>query len=309
MGVWNWVRGSGTPPQVEAEDGDFVFDKTIDIAARNFIGMCSRSPNNRFTIAWVDGGPDQARTGRYLLLDGKAIVAEGTMPRPNDGKVADNGAFLLNDWGSPEILSGTLSAFAPDGRVLFTRRFAANLYDNALSPDGRYAVCQTANAPGEDGNRLTLFDLEAGREIVAFQPESGWAKSYEFYPEARRLRFLYHDGGAFDYGFDGTFIDRMRWLAFGLQKGDLLVIEKLIAEGGSKLPPTLAEQLLPATDIALRNLRADDGRSRARVLKSRGICLEAVAEVKHALACYDEALSLDPKVGVKRRADALRKVL
>jgi hypothetical protein len=160
MGMWNWITGSGAPPRVEAEDEDLFFGNTIHIAARDFIGMCSRSPNKRFTIAWVHGGPDQARTGRYLLLDGKAIVAEGNMPRPNDGKVADNGVFLLNDWRSLETLSGKVWAFAPDGRALMSRSFAANLYDNALSPDGRHAVCQTANAPGDDGNLLTLFDFQ-----------------------------------------------------------------------------------------------------------------------------------------------------
>lgn len=308
MGFWNWIKETDATPGDDGEGEDFGFGSTIHIAARDFIGVCSRSPNGRFTIAWVDGGPDQTRKGGYLLLDGKAIIAEGTMPRPNDGKVADNGVFLLNDWGSLESLSGTLWAFAPDGHALMSRSFAANLYDNALSTDGRYAICQTANAPGEDGN-LTLFDLEAGKQIGAFRPESGWAKAYEFYPDVRRVRLLYHDGGAFDYGFDGTFIDRMRWLAFGLQKGDILVIEKLIAEGGPKLMPALAEQVVPATAIALQNIRAEDIRVRARVLKSRGICLEAVADLTQALACYEEALRLDPKVGVKRRADTLRKVL
>jgi hypothetical protein len=163
--------------------------------------------------------------------------------------------------------------------------------------------------PGTDGNLLTLFDLVAGRAVVAFRPESGWAKAYEFHPESGRLRLVYHDGGAFDYAFDGSFVDRMRWLAFGLQNGDVLIIEKLISEAGGTPGPALAEQLLLATEIALRKLRSDDDSVRARVLKSRGICLEAVAELKQALACYNEALTLDPKVGVKRRADALRKVI
>jgi hypothetical protein len=308
MGIWNWIKGSGAPPPGDVEDENLFFGNTIHIAEHDFVGMCSRSPNKRFTLAWVDGGPDQASAGPYVLLEGRAIITEGTMPRPNDGKVADNGVFLLNEWGSLETLSGTLWAFAPDGHVLLSREFAANLYDNALSNDGRYAVCQTANAPGTDGNLLTLFDLVAGRAIVAFRPESGWAKAYEFHPKIGRLRLLYQDGGAFDYAFDGSFVDRMRWLAFGLQKGDTLMIEKLIGEVSGAPGPALAEQLLPATETALRKLRPDEDRVRARVLKSRGICLEAVAELQQALACYDEALTLDPKVGVKRRADALRRV-
>jgi len=309
MGMWNWLTGSGDAPLDDAADEDFAFGNTIHIPSHDFIGLCAKSPNNQFTLAWIDGGPDQSRTGRYLLLNGKRVVVDGAMARPNDGKVTDGGIFVLNDWGAVETLNGTFFAFGADGKMLVSRYFSANLYDNALSADGRFAVCQTANAPGSDGNLLTLFDLAAGKEIASFRPESGWAKDYAFFPERRRIRLIYHDGGAFDYGFDGAFVDRIQWLAFGLQQGNILTIEKLIAEADGQLSPELAAQLLPATETALAKLRADDPRARARVLKSRGICLEAVAELKQALACYDEALALDVKVGVKRRADSLRKVV
>jgi hypothetical protein len=71
------------------------------------------------------------------LLDQGKIIAEGRMPRPNDGKVADNGTFVLNGWGAVEALSGRLSAFARDGSVIFERSFQTNLYNNGLSNDGR----------------------------------------------------------------------------------------------------------------------------------------------------------------------------
>ncbi|AJA60650.1 tetratricopeptide repeat protein [Bradyrhizobium japonicum] len=309
MGMWNWLMGSKGAPHGDTAEDDFDFGNTIHIASHDFIGLRARSPNGRFTLAWADGGPDQSRTGRYLVLDGKRVIVEGRMPRPNDGAVTDVGVFILNDWGASETLNGTFHAFGADGKMLVSRHFMANLYNNGVSADGRFAVCQTANAPGADGNRLTVFDVEAGREIAGFQPESGWAKDYAFFPETRRIRLLYHDGGAFDYDFEGVFVDRMKWLAFGLSQGNIFVIETLIAEMDGKPSPGLAGQVLPATDVALGKLRPDDSRTRARLLRSRGTCLEALAELRQALACYDEALSLDPKVGVKRRADTLRKVV
>src|SRR6266852_5901740 len=114
MVMWDWLREAKASPQHDAGDGEGFFN-TIHIPSRDFVGLCARSPNKRFTLAWVDGGPDGARIGRYLLLDGKTVVAEGKMARPNDGKVADNGTFVLNDWGSLEALSGTFRACAPDG--------------------------------------------------------------------------------------------------------------------------------------------------------------------------------------------------
>jgi tetratricopeptide (TPR) repeat protein len=315
MGILNWLtdKGSAAPQQTPAADapvdGDDPFSSVIHIEALDFIGMCARSPSKRFTLAWVDGGPDQARAGRYLLLDGERLIVEGKMARPNDGKVTDTGLFILNDWGSMETLNGTFAAFGPDGRKLVSRKFSANLYNNGLSPDGRFAVCQTANAPGKDGNLLTLFDLQAGKPINAWQPESGWASYYEFPADSQTIRLGYRDRGAFAYGFDGTFLDRMKWLAAGLQNGDIFILEKILAESEDQPGPDLAAQLLAVIHVALAGLRKDDAKTRARLLKSRGICLEALAEVKQALAAYDEALTLDPKVGVKRRADQLRKVV
>jgi hypothetical protein len=309
MGMWNWLTGSKDAPRGDTTEEYFDFGNTIHIASHDFFGLRARSPSGRFTLAWADGGPDQSRVGRYLLLDGKRVIVDGRMPRPNDGAVTDGGVFILNDWGALETLSGTFHAFGADGKSLVSRYFAANLFNNGVAADGRFAACQTANAPGADGNLLTVFDLQAGRETACFQPESGWAKDYAFLPEKRRIRLLYHDGGAFDYDFDGAFVDRMKWLAFGLAQGNIFVIETLIAEMDGKPSPELARQVLPATDVALGKLRPDDGRTRARLLRSRGTCLEALAELKQALACYDEALSLDPRVGVKRKADALRKVV
>lgn len=307
--MWNWLTGSKDARRGDADEEDFDFGNTIHIASHDFIGLRARSPNGRFTLAWADSGLDQSRFGRYLLLDGKRVIVEGRMPRPNDGVVTDGGVFILNDWGGLETLSGTFHAFGADGNTLVSRHFMANLFNNGISADGRFAACQTANAPGADGNRLTVFDLEAGGEIGGFQPESGWAKDYAFFPETRRIRLLYDDGGAFDYDFGGAFVDRMKWLAFGLMQGNIFVIETLIAEMDGKPSPELASQVLPATELALGELRPDENRTRARLLRSRGTCLEALADLREALACYDEALSLDPKVGVKRRSDALRKVV
>jgi hypothetical protein len=311
MGLFGSLFGKKPAPEAHSPDAsdDSLFGDVIDIPSRNFTGMSAKSPNGRFVIAWCDGGPDQSRTGRYLLQDRGKIVAEGKMPRPNDGKVANNGVFILNDWGGVESLNGVFSAYRPDGSKIMARKFKANLYNNGLSPDGTGAVCQTANAPGDDGNLLTLFDLSAGKEIGAWRPESGWARSYEFPQDGQTLRLVYPERGSFAYARDGNFIDRMRWLAAGLAIGDIATVEQLLGETGNQPPPALAGQLLTALDVALASPANTWPKVRARIFKSRGLCLEAMAEVGKALQAYDEALALDPKIGVKRKADQLRKVV
>jgi hypothetical protein len=292
----------------DATDHGFLTD-IIVIRSRDFVGPSAKSPNGRYTLAWCDGGPNQSRKGRYFLLDRGRIVVEGGMPRPNDGRVVDSGVFILNDWGSIDTLSGTFAGFSPNGTVLFRRTFRANLFNNGLSEDGHFAVCQTANAPDDDGGSLYVFDLVAGTQIATWQPESGWANSYEFPEDGKTIRLCYRDRGAFAYSLDGTFIDRLKWLAAGLQVGDLGIVQTLLAETNNQPPPALVEQLLAAIDIALTSSTYNTPKWKALGFKLRGTCLEAIAEVGEALAAYDQALALDPKIGVKRKADQLRKVV
>src|ERR1700751_4224721 len=75
--------------------------KMLTIPALDFFGLYERSPNGRFRVAWRDGdgnrgGARQDGLGHYVLIDQDRVVARGRMERPNDGKVADNGNFILN---------------------------------------------------------------------------------------------------------------------------------------------------------------------------------------------------------------------
>jgi hypothetical protein len=171
----------------------------------------------------------------------------------------------------------------------------------------RWAACQTANAPHEDGGRLFIFDLEAGREIGAFQPESGWAKEYSFSPDGQTVTLGYHDGKRFAYRTDGAFLDRSVWLASGLRNGDLIIIERILSEAGGQASGDIIALLLPAIDRALMSERYKDPKSQARAYRLRGTCFDVAGDPTKAAAAYEEALARDAKVGVKRRLDQIRK--
>jgi tetratricopeptide (TPR) repeat protein len=72
---------------------------------------------------------------------------------------------------------------------------------------------------------------------------------------------------------------------------------------------SFTEQLLAAIEHALQAPAYDAPTWQARAWKLRGLCHEAIAEVSYALQAYERALALDPKVGVKRKVDQLRKLV
>jgi hypothetical protein len=325
MGILNWLRvtGSTTPQSSAGADiegdfaGDEAFPNILHLSSRNFFGLCSRSPSKRYTLAWSDadesgsrGGARTSGLGRYILLEGRNILVEGRMERPNDGKVADNGVFVFNDWQFSSDLSGIFWAFRPDGKKIISRRFKANLFNNGLSADGCLAVCQTCNSPDpDDCSVLTVFDLTSGTEIASWPPESGWANFYEFPPGHQTIRLGYADGSAYAYRLDGEFVDRVKWADAELSKGNLFVVERFMKAAGSGVSPELARRLLASIDVAIRNSRPGENRTPALGFKLRGLCLETQNAMAEALESYEKALALDSKIGVKRRADQLRKIL
>jgi hypothetical protein len=218
--------------------------RMLSVPGLDFIGLYEPSPNGRFRVAWRDGdgnhsGARERGQGAYVLIDVDRVVAHGRMQRPNDGKVADNGNFILNDWRFTAELAGTFWAFRPDGSVILSKQFDANLFNNGLADDGALAACHTCNSSSEtDSAILTLFDLDGAKELTRFRAESGWPSTYRFSKSPSTVVLGYsNDGGDFAYGLDGAFLDREAWIAARLKAGDLYLIRSLFQQAdGVYLP-------------------------------------------------------------------------
>lgn len=264
------------------------------------------SPNGRYQLVWQDArsSPDGARLqGRYVLIDAGRVVVDRAMERPQDGNVNDTGVFILNDWGDRAELAGTFTAFSPDGRKIVSRAFGANLLNNGLSSDGRWGVCQTCNAPGSpDGSLLAVFDLEAGTCRSCWIPESGWADAYEF-PGGDRIRMMRRHRVPLDYTLDGDFLDRQAWLRDDVANGNVFRIRLALREGEAITGLSLPD-LAAGTRIAIA---AAHDRFRADAYRLLGEIEEASNRPIEALAAYDQALALNAKIGIAKRAAALRR--
>lgn len=322
MGLLNRLFGKEPALQVTADKPEkartvevWETGSMLQISSLEFFGPYCRSPNGRYTLAWCDGsalrgGARDSGEGRYILLDDKQVVVAGAMQRPNDGRVADNGTFVLNDWRFSSELTGTFWAFRSDGSRILSRSFSANLFNNGLSVDGALACCQTCNSPSEDSSVLAIFDLIGGQEISTFSAESGWASDYEFSPGAGVVRLRYqNEGTVFGYALLGEFIERDKWVAARLQGGDLYMVKRTLEEAGGSPDVVMAKRLLDAIEIGLGHQNWRDDRSQALGWRLRGEILEATDAVAQALECYDKALALNAKIGIKRRVDQLRKSL
>lgn len=282
--------------------------RVVSVPELDMMGQLSTSPNGKYKLLWRDrgwNGNEADPFGRYVLLNDGKIVVDARMDRPQDGKVADDGTFILNDWGQRNDLAGTFHAFSADGREILCRSYSANLLNNGLSENGQLAVCQTCNAPNSpDSSILSVFELGAGKIIAEWTAESGWADNYEF-ADGDKVRMLRKGKLPLHYSLTGNFLSRDIWLKDEVSGGNLYVIRKALAEVNDSSAVTV--QIL--RDGIQTAISKADNRSLADALRLLGEIEEAAGNPKTALEAYDKALSENPKIGVARKAAALRKSL
>ncbi|WP_082113672.1 tetratricopeptide repeat protein [Chromobacterium vaccinii] len=289
----------------------------------DFFGKTYLSPNQKLCVACSDydgagtGGFREKGYGRVILFDclaDKIIHELSHIARPVDSAVADNGAYIVHDSGFGSELQGDLIAVGRDGCEIYRRHYTSNIHNIGLSNCGRYAAVQTCNAPGEDGNHLEVLDLNRRCSIFFVQPVTGWADKYIFEVDADgelEAFFVEHEQlGTFRYARDGMFLDVEQFLDAQLQKGNFSTKISAARELLKKDPtPANAKKALNAADAALAEgagERSDWGAIAHRV---RGEAYDLLSHFPEALNAYEKALALNSKVGVQKRAAALRKKL
>jgi hypothetical protein len=306
-----------------SEKGSFVKNVTkrgsfLDIESIGFSGLFTTSPSGRYTIAWCDadkasgrGGFREKGEGRYVLLDNDKVILNGKMQRPNDGHVADNGTFVINDWMFGEGTKGTFYAVDRQGSVLMRKLFRANLHNNGISPDGRFALCQTCKSDNTDSSMLSLFDLLDGEILWQKQPESGWADAYEFNLEKGFIYLVYRNLGKFAYNLLGEFLDEERWQTERIKGANGFELSAIARERFQSLDkdvdPNTCSEILSLLEGALQRGLDDYPNEQAKVYRTMGEVFEVLGERSKAAEHYERALRLNPKVGVRRKLDALKK--
>ncbi|KSJ79448.2 tetratricopeptide repeat protein [Pseudomonas aeruginosa] len=239
------------------------------------------------------------------------MVVRGEMARPNGGHVADSGHFSLEDWHFGSTLSGTFSVFDSSGQMIFAKDVTANIMLSEISPNGLFALFQTANSYTEDGCKMFLIDVRQGKLLFSVEPLAGWPERYEIEEETGEVIAHLQDLGSFRYSRQGDFVDAEKLVKAKLESPRyefaIPAAEQILKS--SDLTPGLAREALTIV-IRARNHGADRVDAwKAKSLKLQGLAYEALGDFRAAVDAFDEALALDPKIGVKRKRDSLLKKL
>ncbi|WP_205514596.1 hypothetical protein [Longitalea arenae] len=149
-------------------------EKYARICFNNYDLYCEyhQSENKDFILAVCDydpkqrvGGYRKSGCGHFFVSKNGQTVMMGELQRPNDGKIGNNGSFVINDWLWGDNTNSVAYCISITGEVLLKEKLGANLLNNGISDSSRFAIFITANSNNKDCDIAILFDT-AQKKII-----------------------------------------------------------------------------------------------------------------------------------------------
>jgi tetratricopeptide (TPR) repeat protein len=269
----------------------------------------TKSDNGQYTLAFCDGDPfkhigghRQEGKGFYFLIANNVFAVMGQIERPNDGKVANNGWFIINDWLFTDNPESVAYCFDNKGDIVIQKKLKANLLANAISKNGSFALFQTANSDNDYGNNLLFYDLKTQQLLWKKKCDFAWPKKYSILEDERKINLHFTDIGTVSLDWEGNIIDRQE---YQLKYVSSLSGNRLVYESIGLLSGTITNQTL----INLLEKGVNDNNTspntKAVGYKFLGELFET-ENLQKAYAYFEKALECNPKIGLKRKLLALK---
>lgn len=300
----NRAKHSQKSPKIDYSITDNV------LSAGDFTGECPRSPKGKFILAWKD----QNENGKSILLEKGKIKLQAKMRHPNNGMVSNPGVFILSDL-TFKGMYGVFHIINSDGETLIKQRCKANLGPIGISDDGRFDVCQALESTGKsDSCKLFFFDIKNRKLLWKKVPETvgtelNWAKSYRFDTKKKILYLIHDKNRAYRYTFEGTFLDPKLYRHDCINSGSdiefLEAVNGLKADLSENTDPREYEALIIPLKKGLK--RFSDKDSKSKIHRVPGEILYLQGNNAEAIKHFENALKINPKVGVKRTLEKLKK--
>lgn len=271
----------------------------------NFGGHFFIAQKEDYRLGWMEYISEGEKAAKFLLIEKNEIILSGKMIRPMEGKVATNGTFILSDWHSEDEYGGIFYVIRKDGVVIVQCKVKANLGNTGISDDGNYAVCQTWNSPisPEDSNKLFFFDLTKPVLVWSCEPEPGQADSIRFDNKNKILFLDYNNGKSYQYDYDGHFLDSEKWQKDRADNANgyelLTIADELIESIGNSASDI--DQFNEAFSIIKKALEKGVSEyTQSTVYRQLGEIYMKFNKNSEAIKHFEKALSLNPKIGLKK---------
>lgn len=270
-----------------------------------FYGTVEYSRNNKFCILFRDGHwvDNKWKKGDLALIQGKKLLFKRKVERPNDCHVSDNGTVICCDWMKTEELSGKFLIFDSLGEEIFMLKTSANLGSSGISHDGKIAIFETHSSDTEDGDKLFLIDIEEKQLINRFEAKCSF-NNVEIDTTRRRIKLLSRRHFLFEIDYKGNQTNKEDFENQILKNGSIMDKLWLYNQNPDK---EKGIEYLRLLNLALTDSDACYSYGKDKLYRMLGEYFEFKGESMKAIESWEKALAINPKVGIKRRLDILKK--
>jgi hypothetical protein len=280
-------------------------ERVEDIAG--FYGQQRKSPDGRFIVLSADSYElnGKNKNGQLALLSNKRLLFKISLQRPNDAHVSNNGIVICCDWLNSEALTGKFLVFNSSGEMIFSKKTTANLGNCALSENGLLALFETYGS--DTGHSNQIFVVDIAQRVILAQFERPYAFNTATIKEQQKLIILKnHKGFVFEIDFEGQQLNRENYEKQILAKGS--VYDKMILyEDKSENEKFRNVQYLQLLEKAVNDKDASYSFGVDRIYRKIGEYYEANNQIDKTIEFWEKAYALNPKVGIARKLENLKK--
>ncbi len=309
MGLFDFFKNRAKQSQKSPKLNYSINGNFLSIG--DFTGEYHQSPNGKFILAWKN----QNENGRYILLERGKVKLQAKMRHPNNGMISNSGVFILSDL-TPKGMYGVFHIINADGETLIKQKCKANLGSTAISDDGTFAVCQALESTSRsDSCKLFFFDIKNKKLLWNKLPETigselNWPKSYRFDTKKKMLYLMHDKNRVYRYTFEGTFIDFKLYRQDCINNGNdiefLQAIKELKEELSVNTDSHGYDELVAPLTKGLK--RFFDKDTKSKIHRVLGEIYHLQGNDAEAIKHFETALKLNPRVGVKRTLEKLKKI-
>ncbi|MGB9926934.1 MAG: hypothetical protein ACPK85_00860 [Methanosarcina sp.] len=309
MGFFNFFKNKVKRSQISSKSDYSISGNLLTIG--DFTGEYNQSPNGKYILGWKT----QNENGKYILLERGKIKFQAKMKHPVNGIVSNSGAFILSNLTSKNMY-GVFHIINLNGEILIKQRCKAKLGQTGISDDGNFAVCQALESTSKaDSCKLFFFDIKNKKLLWKKVPETlgselNWPESYRFDIKKKTLYLIHEKNRIYRYTFEGTLIDSKLYRDYRINNGSdiefLEALKELKVELSSNPNPQDYNSLIIPLEKRLK--RFSDKHTKSNIHRALGEILFLQNNNTEAIKHFEVALKLNPRVGVKRTLEKLKKI-
>lgn len=278
-----------------------IYDKV------GFYGLKSYSENKSYCVIKNSGYFQNEKwvNGEIALMKHKELLFKKELERPNDCIVNNNGTVICCDWLNSEELTGKFYVFDKFGMELFSFTTKANLGICQISENSKIALFETANSDNNDGHKVFIVDVFSKKIIEKFEKPIYFRKAI-FYTNRKEIILKDKDNFDFLIDYKGNQLNEKNYDNKILENGNVRDIIFHFEDKPEEIKYNHTKYLIFLKKILEIN-DEENPYGTDLIYRNLGEFYEKKGNISKTIECWEKAVEINPKVGIKRRLNKYKK--